>query len=344
MNMLRLLLAGICLFVSIVAVQAEDELDAGMVLPGYEDKPAWFKNSFLDISEDITEAAENKRRVMLYFYQDGCPYCAKLLQDNFTQQSIVEKTRKYFDVIAINMWGDREVVNLAGGMTTEKIFAKSTRVMFTPTLLLLNEKGQIALRINGYYAPHKFEAALDYVGQHKETEISFMDYFQQQAPQKASGKLHQESFYLKPPYDLSRLIKDKKPLLILFEQKQCPDCDKAHRDVYVQKETIQQFERFNVVQIDMWSDESLADFSGRRTTAQALAKKLKIQYAPSMVFFNNQGKEIFRAEAYLKAFHTQSIMDYVASGAYKTQPEFQRYISERADRLEAQGVHVDIWK
>jgi hypothetical protein len=36
-------------------------------------------------------------------------------------------------------------------------------------------------------------------------------------------------------------------------------------------------------------------------------------------------------------------MDYVASDAYKTQPEFQRYISERADKLEAQGIHVDIW-
>jgi hypothetical protein len=37
-------------------------------------------------------------------------------------------------------------------------------------------------------------------------------------------------------------------------------------------------------------------------------------------------------------------MDYVASGAYKTQPNFQRYISGRADKIEAQGGHVDLWK
>lgn len=31
-------------------------LDAGMVSPGYHQKPAWFEESFLDAREDITEA------------------------------------------------------------------------------------------------------------------------------------------------------------------------------------------------------------------------------------------------------------------------------------------------
>ena len=99
---------------------AEGEgLDEGMTNPGYHDKPDWFKLSFLDIREDINEAAQQNKRVMLYFYQDGCPYCAKLLQDNFGQKEIAEKTRNKFDVIAINMWGDREVTDLKGYMLSE---------------------------------------------------------------------------------------------------------------------------------------------------------------------------------------------------------------------------------
>ena len=344
MKILRFILSSFFLFILSQSVFSENVLDAGMVTPGYEEKPVWFKNSFLDIREDIAEATENKRRVMLYFYQDGCPYCAKLLQDNFTKHSIVNKSQKYFDVIAINMWGDREVINLSGKTVTEKIFSKSAKVMFTPTLLLLNEKGQIALRINGYYAPHKFEAALDYVGLQMEETKTFSDYFRQKSPRQASGKLHQEPFYLKPPYDLSHLIKDKKPLLLLFEQKQCLSCDEAHGDVFKRKATVEQFKRFNVVQIDMWSNKMLTDLSGRKVSMQTLAKEMSVQYAPSMVFINGKGKEVFRIEAYLKAFHTQSVLDYIASGAYETQPEFQRYISERADKLEAQGVHVDMWK
>jgi hypothetical protein len=61
-----------------------------------------------------------------------------------------------------------------------------------------------------------------------------------------------------------------------------------------------------------------------------------------MVMFDRSGKEVFRTEAYLKAFHLQSAMDYVLSGAYRDQPSFQRYIQARAEALEAKGVHIDL--
>ena len=35
-------------------------------------------------------------------------------------------------------------------------------------------------------------------------------------------------------------------------------------------------------------------------------------------------------------------MDYVASGAYLTQPNFQRYIDERADHLRELGIEVNL--
>jgi hypothetical protein len=37
-------------------------------------------------------------------------------------------------------------------------------------------------------------------------------------------------------------------------------------------------------------------------------------------------------------------MDYVLTGAYKTQPNFQRYIEHKSDKLREQGITVDIWK
>ncbi len=328
------------------AVYAAEQagLETGMVNPGYEEKPDWFKNSFLDIREDVEEAADAGKRVMLYFYQDGCPYCAKLLRDNFSQRSIVEKSRKYLDVIAVNMWGDREVTSLDGKAMTEKEFAAALRVMFTPTILMLNEQGKVILRINGYYHPVKFEAALDYVGQHKEKALRFADYYHQLEPVKPSGKLHDEDFFLQPPYDLQSLASSNKPLLLLFEQKQCKPCDEYHADIYQRPETRQQLARFNIVRLDMWGDTPLLGLDGQKTIARELARQLDVKYAPSMVFINQRGKEVFRTEAYLKAFHTQSVLDYVASGAYRSQPNFQRFIAARADELEAQGIHVDLWK
>ena len=130
--------------------------------------------------------------------------------------------------------------------------------------------------------------------------------------------------------------------MVLFEQKKCYSCDELHNDIFKRKETLTQIDRFNVVRLDMWGNDKLVDAYGNSTTAKLWAKKLNITHSPSFVFIDKAGKDIFRIDAYLKSFHTQSVMDYIASGAYKNQPNFQRYIGQRADKLEAQGIHVDL--
>lgn len=320
----------------------EGKLGEGMVNPGYHEKPDWFKASFLDLREDIEEASSEGKRVLLYFYQDGCPYCSKLLQDNWGQRSITKKTQKYFDVIAINMWGDREVVALDGSTTTEKNFATKRKVMFTPTLLFLDEKGNDALRVNGYYAPAKFEAALDYIGQRKEKKLSFRDYYAKRSPVSVAGKLHKQPFIMSQPYALDQLIKNGKPLLVMFEQKKCRDCDEMHNDIFKRKETLQQVKKFNVVRLDIWSKDKIVSPSGKTMTMKEYAKQLDVKHVPSMMFFDGGSKDVFRTEAYLRSFHVQSVMDYVSSGSYKTEPSLQRFLQARAAKLEAQGVHVDL--
>ena len=329
-------------FINPIYAAEPESLNSDMVNPGYHEKPSWFKESFLDLREDVKEATANKKRVLLYFYQDGCPYCAKLLQDNLGQKKLANKTRKYFDVIAINMWGDKEVTDLSGQATTEKKFTEQMKVMYTPTLVFLTEKGQVALRVNGYYAPNKYETALDYVRGKNERKISFRNYVKKFLKAPTSGKLHSQPFILKPPYNIKELLKSNKPLLVLFEQKKCHDCDELHNDIFKRKETLKQIKRFNVIRLDMWSKDNLVDAQGKTVSAKAYAKTLNIMHSPSFIFLNEDGKDVFRIDAYMKSFHTQSVLDYIASGAYKKQTNFQRYIGKRAERLEAQGHHVDL--
>ncbi len=309
--------------------------------PGYHEKPAWFKNSFLDIREDVADAAQAGKRVMLYFYQDGCPYCARLLDINFAQREIAENTQKYFDVIAVNMWGALEVTDLNGKPTTEKDFAAELKVMYTPTLLFLDEQGKVVLRLNGYYPPHKFSAVIDYVGQHKEKEISFPDFWKARSPSVASGKLHQSPDWLQPPYALDKR-ESGKPLLVFFEQKDCAACDDLHQDILAREESRKLLSEFDVALFDMWAKTPLTTPEGKATTAAEWARALNVLYVPTMVLFDASGKEVFRSEAYLRTFHVQSVLDYVASGAYLEQPNFQRYIQARAEALEAQGVHINL--
>jgi len=262
----------------------------------------------------------------------------KLLEINFGLRDISDKTRKAMDVIAINIWGDREVTDLAGNTVSEKKFAADLKVMFTPTLLFLDERGELVVRLNGYYPPHKFAAVVDYVGRHKE---KFREYWAKLSPPASSGVLHQDKDYLQEPYRLAGRSGDK-PLLVLFEQKECAPCDELHLDILKREESAGLLKRFDVVVLDMWSKTAVQTPGGVDTSAADWSKQLNIQYAPTMVMFDTSGREIFRTEAYLKAFHTQSALDYVLSGAYREQPNFQRFIQTRADALEAQGIHVDL--
>lgn len=324
----------------VLPAAGEELLEAG-VNPGYHPQPHWFKQSFLDIGEDVAEAAGEGRRLLLYFYQDGCPYCAKLLQDNFGQRAIAEKTQRHFDVLALNIWGDREVTGLDGTVTTEKAFAASLGVMFTPTLLFLDEQGETVLRVNGYYHPHKFSAALDYAS--GERQVSFREFLAGGRPWAPQGELNPQPFFQSPPHALARnAAQADRPLVVLFEQRQCGECDEFHRDVLARPATRALMERFEVVQLDRWADTPVLTPDGRRRSARQWADQLGVQYTPTLVFFDRGGEEVFRTEAYLRAFHTQTALEYVASGSYREQPNFQRFVQARAERLEAAGEHIDL--
>ncbi|WP_218649951.1 thioredoxin family protein [endosymbiont of Lamellibrachia barhami] len=245
-----------------------------------------------------------------FFHQDGCPYCAKLLNENWSLRPLVEKTQENFEVIAINIWGDQEVTDLRGTETTEKRFSESLKVMYTPTLIFLDEAGRQALRINGYYPPHKFEAALDYVAGHLERKQPYRDYLASVQPQAVSGNLHREVGFLPLPLDLrAKARESNKPLLVLMEQKACSACDELHGKIMRIPAVRKTLDAFDIALVDVWSGETLTTPGGVQRTVSEWTKALGIQYVPSMLFFDPAGKEVFRAEAFLKTFHTHAAME-----------------------------------
>ncbi len=306
--------------------------------------PSWFKESFLDFPEDLAEATAAGKRLVIFFHQDGCPYCNALVERNFSQKEIAEKAQKNFDIIAINMWGDRPITYLDGKQYTEKSFALKLKVQFTPTVIFFDEQGKVALRINGYHSPQRFSLDLDYVAQHKEKELPYREFIRANAPATRTNKnLNPEPFFSKPPHDFSAKL-GKRPIAVFFEQKDCPNCDLLHQKILPDRELQAIIKQFDNVQLDMWSKTPLITFEGKKMTARDWAKKLKVEYAPSIVLFNPQGKEVIRTEAFFKVFHTQGVFNYVLSEGYKREPSFQRYLTEYADHFREQGKAVDIWR
>lgn len=304
--------------------------------------PAWFKDSFLNLREDVAEARSNNKRVMLMFTQDNCPYCNALVERNLAQKAIETRLRERFDVIAVNIWGDREIVGLDGVKHTEKSYATSQKVQFTPTLLFFDEAGKMILRLNGYLPPERFKTAIEYVAQGKEKSIAYRDYIAANTPPATGGELFKEDFFKPAPYQLEK--RSGKPLAVFFEQKDCPSCAELHQKVLTDPETRAVLRKLDVIQLDMWSKTPLTTPQGKPLTAREWAKALDVKYAPTIVVFDPRGREIIRSEAFFKVFHTQGIFAYAVEGAYKTEPNFQRYLSARAEKLREQGKDVDIWQ
>jgi len=224
-----------------------------------QEPPAWFAESLLFVRDDAAAAAKEGKRVMLYFGQDGCPYCKQLMEVNFRQARIVEKMQKSFVALALNIWGDREIrwdrSGSDGRALSEKQLAAALKVQFTPTLLFLDEKGEIALRVNGYLPPERFEAALDYVAGKMEGKLAFSDY--RKIPERANEKLNAQSFFMKPPYDLRRKP-GAKPLAVLFETPLCAGCDELHREAFKRKEVLTRLDKFDVVRLSSLSGDLYA--------------------------------------------------------------------------------------
>jgi thioredoxin-related protein len=303
--------------------------------------PAWFKESFLNLKDDVAEATAAKKRVVVIFHQDNCPYCNLLVERNLAQKDIEDLMRSRFDPIAINMWGDREVTNLDGNRMTEKDLAASLKVQFTPTILFFDEAGKTILRLNGYIPPQRFKLTLEYVAQHQEKNIAYRDYMAKHEPAPGKGELFAEDFFKPAPHDLT---KKTQPIAVFFEQKDCPACETLHTKVLIDKETREVIGKVHNIQLDMWSNTPVVTPDGKRLSAREWAKKLDVKYAPTIVLLDPQGKEIIRSEAFFKVFHTQGIFAYVESSAYKTEPNFQRYLSARAEHFREQGRDVDIWR
>lgn len=123
--------------------------------------PGWFNESFLEFPQDVREAAREGRRLMLYFWQDDCPYCRRLVATTLAERAIEERTRRHFVPVALNLFGAREVEWVDGRRMSEKALAQALQIRATPTVLFLDEKGAVALRLVGYVPPERFAAALE---------------------------------------------------------------------------------------------------------------------------------------------------------------------------------------
>jgi len=103
-------------------------------------KQPWFTVSFKDVAEDMADAKAEGKRLAIIFEQRGCIYCAKMHEEVLSNEGVSDYIKDNFVVVQYNLYGDEEVIDLNGDTLTEKEAAVRWGVVFTPTVMFLDDE------------------------------------------------------------------------------------------------------------------------------------------------------------------------------------------------------------
>ena len=298
--------------------------------------PDWFKDSFLDIQEDINAANSQHKHVMLFFHLNECPYCQKMLADSFSTEPLQTLIQQHFDVIAINTKGDREITFTDGTILSEKALAQQLKVQYTPTILFMDAQRKVVARLNGYRAPQDFTHVLNYVKDAAYQHSTLEDYLAQQQTQ--IRYVLRDNPLFQPVSDFSAL---KTPLAVVFEDSRCSGCDHLHDKLLNRTEVQAELKPFTVVRLDADSTAPITDPAGKPTTPKEWVKQLGLSYRPGIILFD-KGKEVTRIDGLLYSFHFKEVFRYVSGQFYQQFATYNAYLVARQAELLDQGINIDI--
>ena len=288
--------------------------------------PDWFKLSLGDLNDDLADAKKaGKKGIITYFGQKRCAYCEQFFKTSLSDIDIKNYLQKHYDLIAFDIWGLDDIADTDGTTYTERELSIHYKTNFTPSLVFYDDEGTPVFRLRGFYPPYKFRAALQYVAEGFYKKETFSDYFARANPGEyfLLGGLTERDFFLEPPYDLAALRENNKPTAVFFEQGNCHACDLLHSAPLSKELSIGEIEKMNVIQLNMWADTEVITPQGKKTTAKEWAKSLDLFYAPSIVFFDANGKEIIRVDSVTHFYRLWGVMDYVNQEGYKTAKDYQ---------------------
>ena len=292
-------------------------VEPGKIVGGkVSELPEWFKDSFLDIAEDVEEAKDENKHLMLYMHLTGCPYCYKMVEEGFKNNTNTQIIKDNFDVVAINIRGNKEVALSEDLTMTEEEVRNHYKVNFTPTIVFLDQNNKLVYKVNGYRSVENFKHILNFVKTRAYQNTTLAEFIWQQ--KRTKHYLFKDHSSFQSITDLS--AKRDKPLLVLFEDQYCVMCNRLHNGHLKNPEILKELDLFDVVRFNAESDQAIIDVDGNKTTPSQYVKKLGLVYRPGIVMFD-QGVEVMRIDALLYTYHFSGHLRYIGERHYKQYPD-----------------------
>ena len=133
----------------------------------------WLYKSSLNLRADLAATERDGKRLVIFWEQKECPYCKPVYELNLRIPRMVDKIKNNFNVIKLDILGERKVTDLDGTVLAEKELALKYQIRYTQTLQFLPESLAKAagksgedlevFRSEGYFKPFHYYFLFHYV-------------------------------------------------------------------------------------------------------------------------------------------------------------------------------------
>jgi thioredoxin-related protein len=251
----------------------------------------FFSQTFGDLPEELDQARQDgKLGMMLFFEQDGCPYCRRMMQTVFNQREVQDWFAERFVSFEIDIRGDVEIRDFDNVTLPSKVFAAQRRVDSTPVISFIDLRGTEVFRWSrAVTSPDTMLLMGRYVAEGRYTDTSWDEYSKgrQSSPVEASQIPHVEN--LKAEGEVA--TRQHKILLVAVTREGCLYCARLRREVLRPIIVSGEYsDRLVIREMVMEPLVEMVDFSGQGTTSSEIATRYGVSIAPTVLFLDGSGR------------------------------------------------------
>jgi len=283
----RILLTGLLL--CIAATMLQEQVAAAETR---DPREFFFAQSFGDLPEELAEAREaGKLGLVLFFEQEGCPYCERMLQTILNQPGVQDWYRERFVSIAVDINGDVELRDVDGITLPSKVFAEHRRVKTTPTISFIDLGGaEIYRRVTMVSGPAEFMLMGQYIADGRYTDTAWKDYAGQHPEVVDSTTVQQVvDFRLEAAAAEANGVN----LLLAVTREGCRYCAQLRREFLAPMIRSGEYvDKVRIREMMMEPDMAVIDFDGELTSTAEIAARYGVSITPTVLLLEPAGNSL----------------------------------------------------